>query len=80
MLTVKRLGSKAPDKYLALLDYRTTPLESVRLSPAQLLIGRRLRNKLPTAPALLQPMNDDHLKVKDLLDKSKCTQKMYHER
>ena len=34
MQTVKRFWHKAPGKYLALMDYRTTPLESVGLSPA----------------------------------------------
>ena len=38
--TVKRFWSKAADKHLALMDYRATPLESVGLSPAQLLMGR----------------------------------------
>ena len=42
--TVKRLWNKAPDKHLALLYYRSTSLESVGLSPAQLLMGRRPRN------------------------------------
>ena len=77
--TVKRLWSKAPDKHLALLDYRTTPLESVGLSPAQLLMGRRPRNKLPTARALLKPMAHDPVKVKHLLDKTKHTQKLYYD-
>lgn len=78
--TVKRLWSKAPDKHLALLDYRTTPLESVGLSPAQLLMGRRPRNNLPTARALLKPMNYDSIKVKRQLDKTKHAQKFYHDR
>ena len=77
--TVKRLWCKAPDKHLTLLDYRTTPLESVRLSPAQLLMGRRPRNKLSTAHVLLAPTAYDPLKVKRLLDKSKCMQKFYHD-
>lgn len=78
--TVKKLWCKAPDKHLALLDYRITPLESVGLSPAQLLMGRRPRNKLPTARVLLAPTAYDPLKVKRLLDKSKDTQKCYHDR
>ncbi|KAJ8366207.1 hypothetical protein SKAU_G00150380 [Synaphobranchus kaupii] len=78
--TIKRLWSKAPDKHLALLDYRTTPLESVGLSPAQLLMGRRPRNTLPTARALLEPMNYDPLRVKHQLDKTKHAQKFYHDR
>lgn len=79
MQTVKRLWRKAPDKHLALLDYRTTPLESVGLSPAQLLMGRRPRNNLPTACRLLAPTAYDPLKVKCLLDQTKDTQKHHHD-
>uniref|UniRef100_A0A3B1K366 Gypsy retrotransposon integrase-like protein 1 n=1 Tax=Astyanax mexicanus TaxID=7994 RepID=A0A3B1K366_ASTMX len=79
--TVKKLWRKAPDKHLALLDYRTTPLESVGLSPAQMLMGRRPRSdKLPTARALLKPTGYDSGKVKQLLDKSKDAQKFYFDR
>ena len=78
--TIERLWSKAPDKHLALLDYRTTPLESVGLSPAQLLMGRRPRNKLPAARELLTPMAYDAQEVKRLLDKTKDTQKFYYDR
>lgn len=44
--TVKRLWRNTEDKQLALLDYRTTPLEEVNLSPSQLLMGRRPRDTL----------------------------------
>ena len=44
---VKRLWRKCTDKHSALLDYRTTPLESCHLSPAQLCMSRRPRHKLP---------------------------------
>lgn len=77
--TVKRLWSKASDKHLALLHYRTTPLESVGLSPAQLLMGRRPRNNLPAARALLTPLAYDTVKVKRLLDKTKDTQKFFYD-
>ena len=53
--TVKKMWKKCSDKQLALLDYRTTPLPSCDLSPAQLLMGRRPRNKLPASKKLLQP-------------------------
>lgn len=76
--TVKKLWRKAPDKHLALLDYRTTPLESVGLLPAQLLMGRRPRNKLPSARALLKPTVHDPDKIKRLLDKAKETQKLHY--
>lgn len=77
--TVKKLWSKASDKHPALLDYRTTPLESVGLSPAQLLMGRRPRNKLPSARALLKPTAHDPDKIKHLLDKAKETQKLHYD-
>lgn len=78
--TVKRLWNKAPDRHLALLDYRTTPLETVELSPAQLLMGRRPRNKLPTAQQLLIPKAYDSLKIRHLLNRSKDSQKYYYDK
>lgn len=79
--TVQRLWRKAPDKHLALLDYRTTPLESGGLSPAQLLMGRRPRKNLPTARQLLAPTADDPPKVKHLLpDHAKDIQKSHRKK
>lgn len=52
--TVKGLLKKAADPYLALLPYRATPLQN-GYSPAQLLMGRRLRTIVPTLPTLLNP-------------------------
>lgn len=78
--TVKRLWNKAPDRHLALLDYRTTPLETVELSPAQLLMGRRPRNKLPTAQQLLIPKAYNSLKIRHLLNRSKASQKYYYDK
>ena len=77
--TVKRLWRKAADKQLALLDYRTTPLEGVNLSPAQLLMGRRLRNKLPSLRELLTPTAYNRQDVMQRLNQQKANQKFYHD-
>ena len=60
--TVKNLLKKASDPYLALLAYRNTPLSN-GYSPAQLLMGRRLRTTVPTFPAMLEPALPDLRKV-----------------
>ena len=43
------------DPYIALLQYRLTPLAGIPYSPAQMLMGRQLRGKLPISPKLLRP-------------------------
>ncbi len=45
----------AGDPYLALLEYRNTLVGGVGLSPAQMLMGRRLKSKLPVTKTLSQP-------------------------
>ena len=70
--TVKKtMWKKAEDKHLALLDYRTTPREGLHLSPAQLLMGRRPRNKLPAKHSLLVPKPYSFYEVKRHFDMEK---------
>ena len=52
--TIKNLLKKAQDPYIALLNYRTTPLKQGS-SPAQLLMGRRLRTKIPAMVSQYKP-------------------------
>ena len=54
MKTIKDLLKKNPDPYLALLDYHTTPLQN-GYSPAELLIGRKLRTTLLMISSQLLP-------------------------
>lgn len=57
--TIKKLMMKAEsdgsDPYLALLNFRNTPVTSDTYSPAQLLMGRRLNTRLPVSDKLLVP-------------------------
>ncbi|XP_060080445.1 uncharacterized protein K02A2.6-like [Ylistrum balloti] len=73
---VKHLWRKNEDKQMCLLDYRTTPLEGINMSPSQLLMGRRPRNILPTSNDLLKPNHNTNL-VKKHFDKEKQKQKFH---
>ena len=53
--TVKRLLRNAADPCMALLCYRATPLPWCDFSPAELLMGRRIRTSLPQTTKQLTP-------------------------
>lgn len=80
--TVKSLLKKAQesqsDPYIALLEYRNSPLDGVKLSPAQLLLGRRLRTRLPTSAQLLKPQLFDN--VHHTIKERQLKQKQYFDR
>ena len=73
--TVKRLLKKAKmsgdDPYLALLEFRNTPTESLGVSPSQCLFSRRTKTTLPTTESLLQPQvqTEVHQKLQQSKDK-----------
>jgi hypothetical protein len=75
---VKGRLTKAKDPYKALMNYRNTPLEEINQSPAQLMMGRRLKTSLPTAaPLLKSPASNE---VKRILKKQKEKQKQYYDK
>lgn len=80
--TVKNLLKKSEgnngDPYISLLEYRNTPLEGVGLSPAQLLMGRRLKGKLPTSTSLLTP--EGTAQIRRQLSEKQEKQKLYFDR
>jgi hypothetical protein len=78
--TVKKLWKKNDDKHISLLDYRTTPLPDINLSPAQLLMGRRPRNILPTSYELLKPQGHSAQTVKRHFNREKQAQKYYYDK
>ena len=82
--TVKNLLKKAildkRDPYLALLEYRNTPVSDALGSPAQQLMGRRTKTQLPTSNKLLQPKTIHPKAVQNELTKRKDRQKYYYDK
>ncbi|XP_033731747.1 uncharacterized protein K02A2.6-like [Pecten maximus] len=79
--TVKNLLKKAQqdgrDPYLALLEYRNTPVNE-KGSPAQLLMSRRLKTPIPVSAQLLKPevLTD----VRECFTDRQRKQKFYYDR
>ena len=82
--TAKRIIIKATasgrDPYIALLEYRTTPISDCGKSPAQLLMRRRLRSILPSTPASLQPDLVNPEATQWRFEEKREKQKMFYDR
>ena len=52
---LKKVKEEGKDFYIALLEYRTTPISGSEYSPSQMLMSRMLHSKLPITPTALQP-------------------------
>ena len=74
---LRKCHEEGRDPYIALLEYRTTPVTGMTLSPAQRLINRVLRTKLPCTEKLLQPTVP--WAVHDQLVHRKARQKHYYD-
>ena len=51
----ERAAAEGRDPYIAMSEYRNTPITGLRYAPAQLARNRILRSKLPTSRSVLQP-------------------------
>ena len=78
VLTVKKLLKKADDPYVALLNYRATPLQHGS-SPAELLMGRKLRTRVPTLPTQHVPDGRDMSKFQETDAHLKLQQKINYD-
>ena len=76
---LKKSKKSNSDPYLAILEYRNTPIEGINLSPTQMLMGRRARTQLPVHEKLLNPQYDG-VKVQNALKEKQHTQKYYYDR
>ena len=76
--TIKNLLKKEGDPYLALLAYRSTPLE-LGFSPSQLLMGRTLRSTIPTVREERKPRVPDLKLVRERDERLKERQKQNYD-
>ena len=58
---MKKAKRSGQDIWKAILDWRNTPTENMKSSPAQRLMSRRTRTLLPTANQLLMPKVVDNV-------------------
>lgn len=77
---LKKVLESNGDPYLALLEFRNTPLYYGFYSPAQLLMGRRLRGVLPVKPNLLRPHKPKCNKAYKFLRNKQSEQSYYYNR
>ena len=82
--TVKLLLRKADeskqDGFLALLEFRNTPISGMDDSPAELLMSRKLRTRLPTFKSLLEPQARSTSQVRHQLLSRQQGQKAFYDR
>ena len=78
--TVKRFMYKSDEPHLALLEYRSTPIDGLGYTPSQLLMGRRLRTKIPISKSLLRPKTVNYQRVKMNIKAKQAKYKEWYDR
>ena len=73
---LKKCDYEGRDPYLALLEYRNTPITGIDYSPAQMSMSRMLRSKLPARSSLLAPQTVDGRRQ---LQQRQLTHKHYYD-
>ena len=77
--TIMKATASSRHPYIALLEYRTTPISDCGKLPAQLLMSRRLRSILPSTAASLQPDLVNPEATQRRLEEKQEKQKMFYE-
>jgi len=77
--TAKRI-LKQKDPLIALMCYRSSPCSTTGASPAELLMGRKMRTTLPTLERNLQPSWPDKRQIKQRDEAEKKKQAFYYNR
>ena len=72
---LKKADEEGRDAYIALLEYRNTPISGLQYRPSQMLMSILLRSKLPTKQSLLQPKV---VQAHDDLTRRQQRQKLYY--
>ena len=68
------------DAFLPLLEFRNSPISGMEESPAELLVSRKLRTRLPTPKYLLKPMPRPTSQVRQQLLSRQRSQKNFYDR
>lgn len=63
-----------------ILQYNTTPVASMRMSPSQLFFGRQVKTRMPIDEALLMKSNLDDSRIRLRHELKRETQKAYYDR
>nr|XP_023665577.1 uncharacterized protein K02A2.6-like [Paramormyrops kingsleyae] len=77
--TAKRI-LKQEDPWLALMSFRATPNTSTSISPAELLMGRKIRTTLPTLQKNLRPKWPSKASIREKDEAAKEQQAYYFNR
>ena len=73
---MRKAKTSGNDPQMALLDVRNTPMEGYGASPAQLIMSRRTKTKLPTSENHLKPRVVENIAEK--IQKRQNNQRKYY--
>lgn len=74
---LKKVAQTGQDPHLAVLEWRNTPIGNIG-TPTQLLMGRRTKTTLPSAPVLLKPQKLPENTTERLLEKHENQAQYYN--